>query len=73
LKRGYDKDGNGSFLSLAAQGLFLEVKNELIKFTDATTDTLRDKFSALRTELKNDLHVSGPGEKDVEVGMELRT
>jgi hypothetical protein len=69
LRRGYYKDGNGIFLSLASQERFLAVKKDFIKFTDATPDTLRDKFSALRTELKNDITVYGPGEKDVEVGM----
>jgi hypothetical protein len=69
LRRGYYKDGAGIFLSLASQERFLAVKKDFIKFTDATPDTLRDKFSALRTELKNDITVYGPGEKDVEVGM----
>ncbi len=69
MRRWYYKDGNGIFLSLALQELFLDVKKDLIKFTDATTETLRDKFSVLRTELKNDIKVYGPGEKDVEVGM----
>jgi hypothetical protein len=65
LTRWYYEKGYGICLSLEAGILWRDARNSLV---DQSDDKVKDKFSALRTQLKKDIKVYGELEANFELG-----
>jgi hypothetical protein len=69
LSSWYYQDGNGIVLSLAAGDLFLKAKDLLLADPHQVPDkTLREAFSAVRTQMKEDLSVYDEISASVKIG-----
>jgi hypothetical protein len=63
----YYEEGNGLFLSLEGGRLFRVARSHLLN-ERSTSDTIREAFSSLRTQMKLDLKVYGEADKEVDLG-----
>jgi hypothetical protein len=68
LQTWYYQDGGAIFLSLKAADLFIKAKDSLLE-PGVSSHDLRERFSSLRTELKIDVGVYGPDDRDVQIGV----
>jgi hypothetical protein len=67
LKQWYYDSGGAMVLSLNAADLFLKAQKSLLK-PEITSEEIVTIFSGLRTELKIDLGVYRPAERNVQIG-----
>lgn len=67
LRHWYYQDGNGIFLSLDAGRQFLRAKDQLALSDTANFQNIQKAFSTLRTQMKSDIGVYGPGDAQVDI------